>query len=309
MDIVKDLVQGNRLALARAITKVENEDVSTILNQVFKHTGNAYYLGITGPPGAGKSTMVHRVASRLLDDGKKVGIIAIDPTSPFSGGALLGDRIRMSELSTRDGVFIRSMASRGSLGGLAQATKNVSLLFDAYGMDYVIIETIGVGQVELDIAGICDTTLVILVPESGDSIQAMKAGLLEIADIIAVNKADREGADRMATELRFVSELRVADDGWEYPIMTTIATEDKGIDELLSLIKSHRDYLVRTGNLEKERKHRIELRIRELVEQRIRKHLEKYTLKGEALNEFVTRIYDRELSLFDVVDDIASSLF
>ncbi|MCK4307614.1 hypothetical protein KAW50_05240, partial [candidate division WOR-3 bacterium] len=196
---VKKLLKGDKLTLARAISKVEDGNTS-ILREIYPHTGHAYYIGITGPPGAGKSTIVDKLTSKLLVEanlsrrersrepksrlgGKhnKIGIIGVDPTSPFSGGALLGDRIRMSDIATKEGVFIRSMASRGNLGGLAHTTKNVALLFDAAGMDYIFIETVGVGQVELDIAGVCDTTIVVLVPESGDSIQTMKAGLLEIA--------------------------------------------------------------------------------------------------------------------------------
>lgn len=308
MDIVKRLLEGDKLALARAITKVENEDATNILKEIFKHTGSAYYIGITGPPGTGKSTLVSNIASELVDTHRKVGVIAIDPSSPFSGGALLGDRIRMSKLSTEKDVFIRSMASRGSMGGLSHTTKDVALLFDAFGMDYIIIETIGVGQVELDIAQVCDTTVVVLMPESGDSIQAMKAGLLEIGDIIVINKADCEGADRMEMELKFILTLRGMKRAWEYPVVKTIATEGKGVIELMGLIEVHKEYLKVSSNFEISRKQRLKHRVQELIEERIRKYIGHDILTGAKLDEYIEKIYNRELDPFQVVDEITTYL-
>ncbi len=305
---IEKLLKGDKRTLARAISIVEDGDTS-ILRKIYQHTGHAYYVGITGPPGAGKSTIVGKLTSKLLERNKTIGIIAIDPTSPFSGGALLGDRIRMPGLATKEGVFIRSMATRGSLGGLAQATKNVALLFDAAGMDYIFVETVGVGQVELDIAEVCDTTVVALVPESGDSIQAMKAGLLEIADIIVVNKSDRDGADRIVTELRFVSELRDKSQGWEYPVIKTTAREDKGIDKLISLIDSHEEYLNNTGSFEQARRQRIKLRMQELVEDKIKNHIKKEVIKPEVMEKLVEKIYTREKDPFQSAEEITSSLF
>ncbi|MGP1457393.1 MAG: methylmalonyl Co-A mutase-associated GTPase MeaB, partial [Veillonella parvula] len=199
MDLVKGLFEGSRLALARSITAVENEydNAIDIMKAIYPKTGNARILGITGAPGAGKSTLTDKVVKHYLDQGKKIGIVAIDPTSPFSGGAILGDRIRMNDLTLNENVFIRSMGTRGSLGGLSKKTADVVKLMDAFGMDLVIIETVGVGQSEVDIVKNADTTLVVLVPGLGDDIQAIKAGILEIGDVFAINKADRDGCDRL----------------------------------------------------------------------------------------------------------------
>jgi LAO/AO transport system kinase len=308
MAALRALLKGDKRAIAQTISIVENGGDSTILEKIFKHTGEAYHIGITGPPGAGKSTLVNAVAKRLLAKRCKVGIIAVDPTSPFSGGALLGDRIRMTDLALHKDIFIRSMASRGSLGGLAQATKDAALVLDAAGMDYIIIETIGVGQVELDIAQVCDTTVVVLVPESGDSIQAMKAGLLEIADIMVVNKGDREGAERLLTELKFVFELREQKAGWHYPILKTVATKDEGITDLVLAVDEHSRFLDTSGDLEKKRKERLLLRIHELIELKIRSHLRERVISEDELKKLVDRIYKRQLDPYRVAADITAKI-
>jgi len=301
-------LSGDKRTIARAISIVENGTDTRILERIFKHTGSAYHVGITGPPGAGKSTLVNAVTKQMLKKKKRVGIIAVDPTSPFSGGALLGDRIRMTDLALNDNVFIRSMASRGSLGGLAQTTKDVALVMDAAGMDFILIETIGVGQVELDIAQVCDTTVVVLVPESGDSIQAMKAGLLEIADIIVVNKGDREGCERLLTELKFAFEMKEQKAGWQYPILQTIATEDKGITELVTSIESHSDYLTKTGKLESDRKSKIMLHVHELIEQNIRSHLRERVIRDDELVALVDKIYRRENNPYRVAQRLTRQI-
>jgi LAO/AO transport system kinase len=258
------MLDGDRLALARLITRVENRapEVPEIMRAIHERTGRAYVLGITGPPGAGKSTLVDRVTSRLRARGLPVGVIAVDPSSPFTGGAVLGDRIRMQTHTLDPDVFIRSMATRGSLGGLARATGDVIKLMDAFGFPWIIIETVGVGQTELDIIRQVDTTVVALVPESGDSIQAMKAGLMEVADVFVVNKADRDGAHALMAELRFSVHLHYTSGGgpkdvdWEVPILAAQAANDVGIDELLAQVQRHRAVLEQAGALETRRQAR-----------------------------------------------------
>lgn len=224
MDLVKELFEGSRLALARSITAVENEyeNAIDIMKAIYPKTGNARILGITGAPGAGKSTLTDKVVKHYLDQGKKIGIVAIDPTSPFSGGAILGDRIRMNDLTLNENVFIRSMGTRGSLGGLSKKTADVVKLMDAFGMDLVIIETVGVGQSEVDIVKNADTTLVVLVPGLGDDIQAIKAGILEIGDVFAINKADRDGCDRLNVEIEMMLDLDSREVKWRPPIKLSL---------------------------------------------------------------------------------------
>ena len=238
MSTLDKFLEGDVSALSRVISYVENQrdDYQKLLSRLYPRSGRAYKVGFTGPPGSGKSTLLDKLAGRLSEQKYKVGIIAVDPTSPFTGGALLGDRIRMQNLTSYQDVYVRSMATRGSFGGLAAATKEVALVLDAFGKDYIIIETVGVGQVELDVANACDTTVVVFVPESGDSIQAMKAGLMEIADIFVVNKTDREGANRIITELESILDLKREKEKWEYPLVPTQAINDVGIEELQSRI-------------------------------------------------------------------------
>ncbi|HEX9477464.1 MAG TPA: methylmalonyl Co-A mutase-associated GTPase MeaB [Methylomirabilota bacterium] len=263
-DLVRRMLDGDRLALARLITRVENRapDVPEIMRAVHERTGRAYVLGITGPPGAGKSTLVDRVTGRLRAEKQPVGVIAVDPSSPFTGGAVLGDRIRMQTHTLDPDVFIRSMATRGSLGGLARATGDVIKLMDAFGFPWIIVETVGVGQTELDIIRQVDTTVVTLVPESGDSIQAMKAGLMEVADVFVVNKADRDGAHALMAELRFSVHLHYTSGGapkdvdWEVPVLAAQAVNDVGIDELMGQVKRHRAVLEQAGALETRRQAR-----------------------------------------------------
>jgi len=282
---LQKLFFAEKPAVARAISIVENQDESSIelLEAVHDRLGRAYRVGITGPPGAGKSTIVSKLARAFDDAHVKVGIIAVDPTSPFKGGALLGDRVRMMELSSRNGIFIRSMATRGSMGGLSGSTQQAADVLDAAGYDFILLETVGVGQSELDIVEAADTTVVVLTPESGDSIQAMKAGLMEIADFFVLNKADRPGVNQSFSAITTVLSLRgsnnivpppeeisskqnKSENAWHPFIVKSVASENKGIDEIVKGIEKHRDYLRRTELLLTKRKERIRRMIIELVD-------------------------------------------
>jgi LAO/AO transport system kinase len=273
LELVDRMLAGDRLALARLITLVENRSplVPEIMRMIHGRAGRAHAVGVTGPPGAGKSTLVDALTARLRETGASVGIVAVDPTSPFSGGAVLGDRIRMQSHTLDTGVFIRSMATRGSLGGLSRATGEAARLLDAFGMAWVLIETVGVGQTELDIAKLADTTVVVLVPESGDGIQTMKAGLLEVADIFVVNTTDRPGAQSLVTELRLMAHLhregQQASRGldWEVPVVATAAVDGTGVEALLAEIVRHRQALEAEGALERRRQARRARELRELM--------------------------------------------
>jgi LAO/AO transport system kinase len=302
--------RGEARALARAISWVENgrPGFEALLSALHEQVGHAHRIGITGPPGAGKSTLIHALARRVRKDGERVGVVAVDPTSPFTGGALLGDRIRMTSAAGDEGIFIRSMASRGSLGGLATTTGEVADLMDAFGFARVVVETVGVGQSELEIAGATDTTVVVLTPESGDSIQAMKAGLMEIADIFVVNKADRPEAKRAAGELKTILRIRqglaldrvpahhgvdlselakrrvegqqtdrpptqpeaAGPKRWEIPVLLAVAHTGEGVTELLETLAAHYEYLSQTGQLEARRRQRLLERVRAVVDRGLR---------------------------------------
>jgi LAO/AO transport system kinase len=262
--LIERMLAGDRRALARLITRVENRtpELSSIMRAVYPRAHGAYVLGITGPPGAGKSTVVDRLVTLLRARQQTVGVVAVDPSSPFTGGAVLGDRIRMQAHALDSGVFIRSMASRGAVGGLARATGDVIKLLVAFGLDWVLIETVGVGQTEFDIMKLADTTVVVLVPESGDAIQTMKAGLMEAADVFLVNKADRPGAPALMAELKFAAHLQYTgptaprDVDWEVPVLSGEAQNNVGVAELLEVIDGHRAALTAAGALEARRRRR-----------------------------------------------------
>ncbi len=268
------------------------------MGALFPYTGKAYRVGITGPPGAGKSTLTTRLTRFYRNEGKTVGIIAVDPTSPFTGGALLGDRVRMTDSVLDEGVYIRSMATRGSLGGLSRKTYEAADILDAAGIDMIFIETVGVGQSELDIAQTADTTVVVLVPESGDSIQAMKAGLMEIADFFVLNKADREGADQAVMSIQVILQLKAASNGWSPEIIQTVAQEGKGVDGVAELISRHREFGLKTGQLKIRRQNRLMERIKELVDLRL--HVDLWSPERlEILERFAPDVIERVKTPYD----------
>ncbi len=283
------MLGGDRLALARLITLVENRGaaVPAIMKAVHARSQGAYVVGITGPPGAGKSTVVDRLIAMLREGGAPVGVVAVDPSSPFTGGAVLGDRIRMQAHALDPGVFIRSMATRGSLGGLARATRDVIRLLAAFGHPWVLIETVGVGQTELDIMKLADTTVVVLVPESGDAVQTMKAGLMEVADIFVVNKADRAGAHSLMAELTFAAHLHYAspaspkDVDWQVPVVATEAQNNVGVPELLAEIRRHRAVLESAGALEARRRARRREELQALLVDEVAAAVERHIHAGD----------------------------
>ena len=307
--LVERMLSGDRLALARLITHVENrtDAVPGIMKAVYAAARGGYVVGVTGPPGAGKSTVVDRLTTHLRAEGATVGIVAVDPSSPFTGGAVLGDRIRMQAHALDPGVFIRSMATRGSLGGLARSTGEVIKLLVAFGHDWVLVETVGVGQTELDVMKLADTTVVILVPESGDAIQTMKAGLMEAADVFVVNKADRAGAPALMAELKFAAHLHYAsaaspkDIDWEIPVLSTQAQGDVGIRELLAEIRRHRGALETAGALAARRRQRLRGELESLLLEAFRQRVQRGLAAG-ALRAKLDEVVAGDLDPYSAVE-------
>ena len=302
------VLRGDPRAVARAISLIEDESPqgAEVVRRVFARTGRAYLVGVTGSPGAGKSTLVDRLIAELRRSGKTVGVVAVDPTSPFTGGAILGDRVRMQSHVADAGVFIRSMATRGNLGGLARSTSDAALVLDAAGKDVVLIETVGVGQDEVDIVRTADISIVTLVPGAGDEVQALKAGIMEIADIFVVNKADREGADRTVASVEALLSLdSYADGRWRPPIVKTEANTGKGVPELVAAIERFRAHTA--ASMGQRRRARAEFRVQELLAHRFVQHVHDQVLEAGEFQALLDRIASRETDPYTAVDDLILS--
>jgi len=308
-DLASKVLKGDTRAIARMITLIENNDLAAIdsMKEIHKKSGNAHVIGVTGVMGSGKSSLIFELAYLYRKQGKKVGIVAIDPTSPFSGGAFLGDRVRMMQLATDDDVFIRSMGTHGMLGGLASSVFDVVEIYDAAGMDIILIETVGVGQAEVDIVKIADTTLVVLVPGLGDSIQTIKAGLMEIADIFVVNKADKPGVEQVVAEIESMLDISSESDR-ETPIVKTSTKQNQGISELLSEINNHKNYLNKEKRLEVKRRKRYETELTEIIRKRLMSLIFDESKFKDKIDRLIDQISKKELDPYSAADEILGKI-
>jgi LAO/AO transport system kinase len=312
-ELVAEVLQGSVRAMAKLITLVENEDSRALhlMGAIYPNTGNAYVLGITGSPGTGKSTLTDKITTILREREQTVGVIAVDPSSPFTGGALLGDRIRMQRSSGDAEVFIRSMATRGNLGGLARTTADVVKIMDAFGKDWVIVETVGVGQDEVEIAKTADTTIVVLAPGLGDTIQSMKAGVMEIADLYVVNKADRSGADELVSEVnvRVEQDSQIKKAVWKPPIVKTIAVENQGTDTLVEAIEKHRIFLQQSGKLTKNRREKTRQETLALLRDEISRNVLEKVLGNGRFDALIDDIVAQKKDPYTSVQEIIRTIF
>ncbi len=309
-DLLERFRKRDKAALARAITIVENQapEAEPLLESLFRSTGRALRIGVTGPPGVGKSTLVGGLVTQLRRHGPTVGVIAVDPTSRFSGGALLGDRLRMGEVATSDGVFVRSMASRGSAGGLSAATQGAAELMDAYGLEWIFLETVGVGQLELEVADSADLTVVVLMPGSGDAVQAMKAGLMEIGDIFVVNKADGRGAEFLIDDIEMIFELTLKEEGERPPVLKTVATTGEGVGYLLGKIRHVGNEMMENGTLAERRKLRIANQVTSMVERELLRRIWLDRDVGSRVGHVTEEIYSRRTTPYAAARRILADL-
>ncbi len=307
--LVEGLLKGNRRAAARLISLIENDDQGkrSLLSEIFPFTGKAMIIGITGAPGAGKSSLVDGLLKKVRKDGLTAGIIAVDPTSPFSGGAILGDRIRMQDHALDPEIFIRSMGTRGNLGGLSRSTREAIQVLDAFGKDLVIVETVGVGQSEVDIVRTADTTVVVLTPAGGDSVQTIKAGIMEIADIFVINKADLPGADRTATEINMMLDMN-GSKKWRPPVQQTVTIKGEGIDELWQALQDHRAYLAQSGRLAEVRRQRVRRELTEQVEYLVKQKIWEQVRDRIELDSMVDRINRREEDPYSAAEGLLKKI-
>jgi LAO/AO transport system kinase len=307
--LAEDALKGDKRSVARLLTVVENggSEARDAIAILYPETGKAHIIGITGSPGVGKSTLIEKMIREIRKRGKTVGVVAVDPTSPFSGGAFLGDRVRMQSLSTDEGVFIRSMATRGSLGGVARATNDAVKVLDAAGMDFIIVETVGAGQSEVEVMRITETVVVMLSPGAGDDIQALKAGMMEIGDVFVVNKADLDNAQRVVVDVKNTLSMKVPEEGWRTPVVKTVATTGDGVDELLETIIRHREHLNSSGASE-QRKRRVEDEVVSAIREKAADYVIESLRGSNQLAETIERVINLEKDPYTAVDELLSTL-